>query len=84
MKRRPACRKAPPLPEHFTVKPRSLLLLALQTNRTAEWKDGVWQARCLHCRKKLRLTETGRGIDAVTLEHIVPRSWFGQRAARIL
>lgn len=63
------------------MKARRLLLLALQTNRAAAWQDGVWLGKCLHCRRKIRLTETGRGLDAVTLEHIVPRSWFGQRAA---
>lgn len=40
--------------------------------------------RCLHCRTPLRFAESGAPLNGATLEHVVPRSWFGRPAAREL
>jgi 5-methylcytosine-specific restriction endonuclease McrA len=40
--------------------------------------------RCLHCRTPLRFAESGAPLNGATLEHVVPRSWFGRTAAREL
>lgn len=40
--------------------------------------------RCLHCRTPLRFAESGAPLNGATLEHVVPRSWFGRGAAREL
>lgn len=60
---------------------RRLLRLALETDALAVLEDGVWTTRCLHCRSALRFTEEGEPLNGATLEHVVPRSWFGKRAA---
>lgn len=60
---------------------RKLLLGAVQTDLTAELKDGLWKARCLHCRSPLLISEEGVAQNGATLEHIIPRSWFEKRAA---
>jgi hypothetical protein len=41
--------------------------------------DG-WVTRCLHCRSKIGVTATGKPWPGTTLEHVVPRAWFGKRA----
>lgn len=64
--------------------PRQLLRLAVESDREARLADGVWQTRCLHCRAHLALGSTGEPLGATTLEHIVPRSWFGRRGAEDL
>lgn len=59
-----------------------LMLQVMRTDRDAERTDAGWVTRCLFCRKALLLPENGqqRG-GGVSLEHIVPRSWFDHRAA---
>jgi 5-methylcytosine-specific restriction endonuclease McrA len=63
---------------------RRLLLLALATHRRAELRDGVWEARCLHCRSRLLVSGSGAPIGRATVEHIIPRSWFDLAAMRDL
>jgi hypothetical protein len=60
------------------------LLLAVETDRSARLADGVWQTRCIHCRTRLTVGEDGRPLGSTTLEHVVPRSWFGLREAAAL
>lgn len=60
---------------------RNLLLSAVETDSEAEFADGVWQTRCLHCRSKLMLRDDGLALNGVTLEHVVPQSWFEKRLA---
>ena len=64
--------------------PRHLLRLAVESDRQARLVDGVWQTRCLHCRAHLSLDASGEPLGTTTLEHIVPRSWFGRRGAEAL
>ena len=45
---------------------------------------GTIATRCLHCRTPLLFAETGAPLNGATLEHVVPRSWFGRGAAREL
>lgn len=40
--------------------------------------------RCLHCRTPLLFGHSGQPLNGATLEHVVPRSWFGRGAAREL
>lgn len=63
---------------------RKRLRLVVETDLTAERTDGVWRARCLHCRTSLLLREDGEPLDGATLEHIVPRAWFEKRSAAAL
>lgn len=63
---------------------RRRLLLAVQTDAQAIWKDGLWTTRCLHCRRVLQLRPDGEPLGAATLEHVVPQSWFGMPAAQML
>lgn len=46
--------------------------------------DGTWVAPCLHCQSRVSVAPDGTPLGAATLEHIVPRSWFGRAAARAL
>ena len=52
--------------------------------RATRGDDGVWTAPCLHCQSPRAVDADGRPLGATTLEHIVPRSWFGRGAAREL
>jgi 5-methylcytosine-specific restriction endonuclease McrA len=63
---------------------RALLRAAVETDTEARLLHGTWQTRCLHCRTRLALGPDGEPLGATTLEHIVPRSWFGRRAAASL
>ena len=63
---------------------RALLLQVLHSDRTANFADGRWSCRCLHCRTAHVLSAEGEPFTAVTLEHIVPQAWFGRLAARDL
>lgn len=63
---------------------RRLLLLALHTDAQAQATEGGWRTRCLHCRSALHFTPEGVPVDGATLEHVVPKSWFGKRAAAAL
>ena len=61
---------------------RRLLLLAAVTDAEAT-RDaaGTWTTRCLHCRSRLQIAADGSALGATSLEHVVPRAWFGKRAA---
>ena len=63
---------------------RRLMLLAAHTDAQAALADGLWTTRCLHCRRTLRLRADGEPIGATSLEHVIPRAWFGRRAAAAL
>lgn len=60
---------------------RQLFLQVIETDTAAESREGEWLVPCLHCRRKLAFSATGEPLGHGTLEHIVPRSWFGKRAA---
>jgi 5-methylcytosine-specific restriction endonuclease McrA len=60
---------------------RRLLLLAAQTDRLCETTATGLRSRCLHCRTWLYLKADGSAVGAVTLEHIVPSSWFERNRA---
>lgn len=63
---------------------QSLLLAAARTDALAHGDGAGWQTRCLHCRSTVGLTADGKPWPGTTLEHIVPRSWFGKRQAAAL
>ena len=61
------------------------MLRAVETDaRASRLADGAWVVPCLHCQSKLAVSAHGEAHGATTLEHIVPRSWFGRGAARDL
>lgn len=55
---------------------RALYRSVLQTDRLAVCSATGWLTPCLHCRSALALKLDGAPVSAVTLEHIVPQSWF--------
>lgn len=59
----------------------TLLIVAAQTDAKARKSGDVWLTRCLHCGSQVGVREDGVPLGTTTLEHIVPRSWFGARAA---
>lgn len=63
---------------------RRLFLLALAHDTLATHADDGWEARCLHCWRRLVFRHDGTPAGNATLEHIVPRAWFGKRAAAAL
>ena len=63
---------------------RQLIRLALDTDTEARTENGLRRTRCLHCRAHLAVAGDGTPLGTSTLEHIVPRSWFGRRAANDL
>lgn len=63
---------------------RRLFLRALSTDREAQLRDGEWETRCLHCRRRLFVRDDGEALGNATLEHVVPQAWFGKRAAAAL
>jgi 5-methylcytosine-specific restriction endonuclease McrA len=63
---------------------RLLRLVADTDARAVRGEDGTWVVPCLHCQSKLVLAPSGAPRGPATLEHIVPRSWFGRAAARQL
>ena len=40
--------------------------------------------RCLHCRSRIGLAPDGEPWPGATLEHVVPRAWFGKVSAAAL
>jgi 5-methylcytosine-specific restriction endonuclease McrA len=67
------------------AKLKSLLRLAVATDaEAAQDADGIWTTRCLHCRTRLQVAADGEALGASSLEHVVPRAWFGLRAAAAL
>lgn len=63
---------------------RRSFLRALATDAQAALHDGVWDTRCLHCRRRLQVRADGEALGHATLEHVVPQAWFGKRAAAAL
>lgn len=63
---------------------RRLFLRALSTDGAAILRDGAWETRCLHCRRRLQVRADGEALGRATLEHVVPQAWFGKRAAAAL
>ncbi|HTU99771.1 MAG TPA: HNH endonuclease [Luteitalea sp.] len=63
---------------------RLFLRVVATDSRAARGDDGIWTAPCLHCQSPCAVHADGRPLGATTLEHIVPRSWFGRVAAREL
>lgn len=74
------------MPTYPPTKPRlrRRYLQILQTDREAQLRDGQWTTSCLHCRTRLVLREDGQAIGDVSLEHVIPKTWFGKRAAQTL
>jgi 5-methylcytosine-specific restriction endonuclease McrA len=60
---------------------RRLMRLVLDTDAEVCSENGLRRTRCLHCRAHLMIARDGTPLGTSTLEHIVPRSWFGRRAA---
>lgn len=75
----------------MSARLHALLLLAALTDDQAQ-RDPVdprapqcgWVTRCLHCRSRVGVGLDGQPWPGTTLEHIVPRAWFGKRAAAAL
>ena len=63
---------------------RRLFLRALDTDSVATLRDGIWETRCLHCRRRLQVRADGEALGHATLEHVVPQAWFGRRLASTL
>lgn len=63
---------------------RQLLLNVAATDALASMDEHGWRSRCLHCRTAVGLSITGEPWPGTTLEHIVPRAWFGKTSARAL
>lgn len=60
---------------------KRLFLLAAKTDTKAARTEEGFTAPCLHCRSTLALRADGEALGNATLEHVVPVSWFGKRAA---
>ncbi|GAB6195084.1 HNH endonuclease [Lysobacter xanthus] len=60
---------------------RRLFLLAVSTDAEAHCDGDRWTTRCLHCRTRLQVRTDGTPEGSASLEHVVPRAWFGKRAA---
>ena len=62
-----------------------LMRIAALTDCSCEQVAGALRVRCLHCRSWLTVAQDGRTTSAVTLEHVVPQSWFLKpRAIKLL
>lgn len=57
------------------------MLLALDTDGETVRVGAERETRCLHCLARLRFAPDGAPIGPATLEHVIPSSWFGRRAA---
>lgn len=60
---------------------RHRFLQAVATDAEAQAVEDGWTTRCLHCRTRLQVSADGTPCGAASLEHVVPRAWFGKRAA---
>lgn len=60
---------------------RRSFLSAITTDAEASRDPSGWRTRCLHCRTRLHVGTDGEPLGAASLEHVVPRAWFGKRAA---
>lgn len=72
----------------MSARLHALLLLAAHTDDLAErfpidlrLPQSGWVTRCLHCRSRIGIHLDGKPWPGTTLEHVVPRAWFGKRAA---
>ena len=63
---------------------RRLFLDAVVTDAQATREADAWTTRCLHCRTRLQVGLDGSPMGHASLEHVVPRAWFGKRAAHAL
>lgn len=63
---------------------RRLFLSAILTDAEASQDAIGWRTRCLHCRTRLHVDDRGEPLGSASLEHVVPRAWFGKRAAAAL
>jgi hypothetical protein len=63
---------------------RRLFLRAVASDAQAVRMADGWETRCLHCRTRLWLDADGTPRGHASLEHVVPRAWFGQRSAASL
>ncbi len=63
---------------------RRLFLSAIKSDALSQLKNDVWQTRCLHCRSRLQVRSDGEALGHASLEHVIPRAWFGKRAASTL
>lgn len=63
---------------------KRLYLLAVRHDLAAQELGDAWLTPCLHCRSKVGISRSGEPDRGTTLEHIVPRAWFGKRAAAAL
>jgi 5-methylcytosine-specific restriction endonuclease McrA len=70
----------------LTMRPalRRQFLQALRSDSQACLVEDCWETRCLHCRRRLQVRADGEPLGHATLEHVVPRAWFGKRAATVL
>lgn len=61
---------------------RRLFVSAVQSDTEAQTDSaGTWTTRCLHCRTRLQVAASGEPMGHASLEHVVPRAWFGRREA---
>ena len=55
------------------------MLIAVRTDAKAVHTDGWWTTRCIHCKARVGVRDSGEPLGSTTLEHIVPRAWFAKR-----
>ena len=63
---------------------RRLFVRAVESDGEASRDADGWRTRCLHCRTRLYVVDDGSPLGSASLEHVVPRAWFGKRAAALL
>jgi 5-methylcytosine-specific restriction endonuclease McrA len=63
------------------VATANLLLVAARSDSRAQRTGDGWITRCLHCGSQVGVRDDGVPLGTTTVEHIVPRSWFGRRGA---
>lgn len=63
---------------------RRLFLKAIRSDAEAARDGDAWTTRCLHCRTRLQVAVDGTPGGHASLEHVVPRAWFGKPAAAAL
>lgn len=68
----------------MSTRLQALFRLAAQSDAQSAPDGAGWITRCLHCRSKVGIDALGKPWPGTTLEHVVPRAWFGKRAAASL
>lgn len=67
---------------------RQQILDIIATDNTFKkvlWRgQTVWQGKCIHCRRKLVVSQTGERLSSVTIEHIVARNHGGDNSPQNL